>query len=126
MLSLGSEVTAKSPTELSNSPFFQFHYSIICKITKELSEHLELYDYEKDEYQSNAKGNTFRSLLKSLFMSYVPLQSTYKLSSDFTTCRKPSSACLSSRGYVNIPNNKIKGNQPLDIGYYYSCIHMSI
>ena len=40
MLSLGSEVTAKSPTELSNSPFFQFHYSIICKITKELSEHL--------------------------------------------------------------------------------------
>lgn len=126
---MGSEVSAKNPIGLSKSEFFQYHYSIINKITKELSEKLNLYDYEKNEYHCNASGNEFRQKLWQLCMKYVSLQNrskVYKLSSDFTTCRKPSSDSLSCRGYVQIPNNKIRHNSPIDIGYYYSYINLGL
>ncbi|NJN78429.1 MAG: hypothetical protein HC803_08965, partial [Saprospiraceae bacterium] len=56
LLSLGSEIGAKSPTELSKSSFFQYHYSIINKITGELSEKLDLYDYSRDNYHCKAEA----------------------------------------------------------------------
>lgn len=126
LLSLGSEVNAKSPTELSKSDFFQYHYSIINKITKELSEKLNLYDYGENDYTCKASGNEFRQHLWQLIMKYLPKSRIYKMSSDFTTCRKPSSNSLACRGYVQIPNNKIKGNQPIDIGYYYSYVNVGL
>ena len=36
VMALGSEVDAKNPTSLSKSPFFQYHYSIINKVMKEI------------------------------------------------------------------------------------------
>jgi hypothetical protein len=126
LLSLGSEIGAKSPTELSKSSFFQYHYSIISKITGELSENLDLYDYLKDNYHCKAEANEFRKKMWLQCMSVVPEKKIYKTQSDFTTCRKPASNCLSARGYVQIPNNKIGGNQPIDIGYYYSYVNLGL
>ncbi|MFK7979149.1 MAG: hypothetical protein AB8G86_04150, partial [Saprospiraceae bacterium] len=36
VMALGSEVTATNPTNLSLSPFFQYHYSITSKVMKEI------------------------------------------------------------------------------------------
>lgn len=126
LLSLGSEVTSKSVTELSNSSFFQYHYSIISKVVKELSEKLDLYDYDTTPNNCKVIAMDFRQSLWGHCMSYAPQSSCYKLASDFTTNRKPNSNCLASRGYVQIPNNKIRSNQPIDIGYYYSYVNLGL
>jgi hypothetical protein len=123
---LGSEVGAKSPTALSKNSLFQYHYSILNKITGELSEELNLYDYEKDSDHCKNKVSELRQKIWKHCMSYAPKQRCYKTASDFTTCRKPYSNCLKSKGYVQIPNNKIGGNQPIDIGFYYSYINLGL
>ena len=115
LMALGSEITAKNPTQLSESPFFQYHYSILCKVMEDLG--LQLNDEE---------ALNFKSGLREIFFDYVPKLEEYKLSSDFTTIRKPESRTLPHRGFVHIPNTRIYGNQPIDIGYYVSCVNLSL
>ncbi|MGB1243126.1 MAG: hypothetical protein ACPG49_11435, partial [Chitinophagales bacterium] len=101
LMALGSETTAQNPTHLSLSPFFQYHYSIIGKVMKEFGEEL------------NAEDNLeLKSELQQIFFKKMPLQSEYKLSTDFTTIRKPESPTLEGRGFVNVPNVRIYGNKP--------------
>lgn len=126
LLSLGSEVGAQSPTSLSKNSLFQYHYSILNKITGELSEKLNLYDYELDSNHCKKEVSAIRRQIWKHCMNYAPSQKYYKIVSDFTTCRKPSSKCLEAKGYVQIPNNIIKGNQPIDAGYYYSYINLGL
>ena len=114
-MALGSETTARNPTQLSLSPFFQYHYSITGKVMKEFGEQL------------NATENKeLKSELRQKFFDKLPEQSSYNLSSDFTTIRKPESPTLAERGFVNIPNVRIYGNKPIDIGYYISCVNLHL
>jgi len=115
MMALGSERSASNPTQLSLSPFFQYHYSIIGKVMKEFGEQLNEPDNLK-----------LKSELRQLFFEKMELQSEYKLSTDFTTIRKPESRTLAERGFVNIPNVRIYGNKPIDIGYYISCVNLHL
>jgi len=115
IMALGSETTAKNRTQLSESPFFQYHYSIICKVMEELG--LQLHSTEADNFKSG---------LREIFFEYVPRCEEYKLSSDFTTVRKPESRTLGERGFVHIPNTRIYGNKPIDIGYYVSCVNLGL
>ena len=115
LLALGSETTARNPTQLSLSPLFQYHYSIIGKVTKEFGAQL------------NASDNlAIKSELRQIFFKKLPRQSEYKTSTDFTVIRKPESLRLAKRGFVNIPNNRIHGNKPIDIGYYISCVNLHL
>jgi len=41
VMALGSEVTASNPTNLSLSPFFQYHYSITSKVMKEIDKFIK-------------------------------------------------------------------------------------
>lgn len=113
VMALGSDRAASNPTSLSLNPFFQYHYSIIGKVTKDFGEQLNGTD--NLELKSN---------LRQVFFDHLPLQSEYKLSSDFTTIRKPESPTLEGRGFVHVPNVRIYGNQPIDIGYYISCVNL--
>lgn len=115
LMALGSETTATNPTTLSLSPFFQYHYSIIGKVTKEFGEQLNATD-----------SLGLKSELRQTFFEKLPVQSEYKLSTDFTTIRKPESPTLERRGFVNIPNVRIYGNKPIDIGYYISCLNLHL
>ena len=115
IMALGSETTARNPTQLSESPFFQYHYSIICKVMKDFG------------LQLNSKESlNLKSGLRAILFEYLPEQESYKLSSDFTTIRKPESPTLEERGFVHIPNTRIYGNQPIDIGYYVSCVNLGL
>lgn len=122
LLSLGSDKSAKNPTMLSKHKFFQYHYSIVNKVTKSLSEGLSL----PNEKSGVINLNELRKKLWVHCMYYSPAQRVYKLQSDLTTNRKPYSKCLDSRGYVQIPNNKIKGNKAIDVGYYYSYVNLGL
>jgi hypothetical protein len=115
VMALGSESTARNPTQLSLSPLFQYHYSIIGKVMKEFGEQLNATDKEE-----------LKSALRQTFFDRLPAQSVYKLSSDFTTIRKPESPTLAERGFVHVPNVRISGNKPIDIGYYISCVNLHL
>ncbi len=115
LLSLGSERTALNPTQLSLSPFFQYHYSILGKMTKDFGEQL-----------NEANNSALKSELRQIFFKKLSLQSEYKTSTDFTTIRKAESPTLAERGFVNIPNVRISGNKPIDIGYYISCVNLHL
>lgn len=115
LMALGSETTAPNPTSLSLSSFFQYHYSITGKVMKEFGEALNAVDNLK-----------LKSELRQILFKKMQDQSEYKLSSDFTTVRKPESPTLAGRGFVNIPNVRIYGNKPIDIGYYISCLNLHL
>ena len=113
VLALGSEVTATTPIHLSLSPFFQYHYSITSKVMKEIGIKL-----------TSSENRTFKRGLYVLLKDYIPKEEVYKLNTDFTTIRKPHSPTLENRGYVNIPNNPIRTNKSIDVGYYASCVNI--
>jgi len=115
VMALGSEVDASNPTSLSNSPFFQYHYSNISKVMKEIG--LKLTSSEKRQFKRG-----FYTILKD----YIPENEVYKISSDYTTIRKPDSLTLANRGFVNIPNNRISKNASIDVGYYISCVNLGL
>ena len=115
IMALGSDTTACNPTQLSLSPFFQYHYSITGKVMKEFGEQINAVDNEQ-----------LKSELRQTFFDKLPWQSSYRLSSDFTTIRKPESSTLAGRGFVNVPNVRIYGNKPIDIGYYISCVNLHL
>ncbi|MEL6945890.1 MAG: hypothetical protein AAFO82_24815, partial [Bacteroidota bacterium] len=113
ILSLGSETRATNPTHLSLSPFFQYHYSMTSKVMKEIGIKL-----------TSSESRTFKRGLYILLKDHIPKEEVYKLNTDFTTVRKPHSPTLKDRGYVNIPNNPIRSNKSIDVGYYASCVNI--
>ena len=115
IMALGSKTTASNPTSLSESPFFQYHYSIISKVMQEFGMQLNAINKEQ-----------FKSGLRLLFMQFLPEQKVYKLSSDFTPVRKPESRTLEDRGFIHVPNCRIFGNKPIDIGYTVSCVNIGL
>ncbi len=114
-MALGSERTACNPTQLSLSPFFQYHYCIIGKVMKEFGEQL-----------NSVQSEELKSELRQIFINQLPEESVYNLFSDFTTIRKPESPTLAERGFINVPNVRISGNKPIDIGYYISCVNLHL
>jgi hypothetical protein len=110
---------------LSKNKLFQYHYSILNKVTKNLSKELKLSKDTED--CCNAKEvSDLRKHLQVHCMKYSPRKNIYKLQSDLTPNRKAYSNCLACRGYVSIPNNKIKGNKSIDIGYNYSYVNLGL
>jgi len=115
IMALCSQTTARCPVQLSESPFFQYHYSIVSKVMEELGKIL-----------NGPNREPFVSNLRKLLLAYVPEQCSYKIASDFTMVFKPHSPTLDGRGFAYKPNNTIRGNQPIEIGYYVSCVNLGL
>lgn len=105
LLSLSSEVGIKSPTGLSSSEFFQYHYSLLGKICADLSV---------------ALSSHYKGMRQIGLEQYGTTREEYSIVSDFVAMHKPHSPSLPSRTYTYKPNNKIAGNKSLEVGYYYS------
>lgn len=115
IMDLGSDTSASCPIQLSESPFFQYHYWMLGKVMKELGKILNSPHREE-----------FVSSLQKLLLWYVPERSVYKIASDFTMIFKPHSPTLAERGFTYKPNNTIHGNKPIEIGYYVSCVNLGL
>jgi len=54
-----------------------------------------------------------------------PFDKFWLLNTDISSIFRPHSPSLPQRRYVYKPNNKVKGNRPVDVGYELSCIGLS-
>ena len=104
LLSLSSEVGSESVTGLSVSEFFQYHYSVIGKVTGSLS----------DALSSHYEG------LRSLGIGqYGSERAAYSIVSDFVAIHKPHSPSLEERTYLKDkrkhPDNALKSNSKLKL-----------
>ncbi|MEM9078967.1 MAG: transposase [Bacteroidota bacterium] len=118
IMALASCLEARSPTELSESPLYQYEYSSISKAMADLAHNSE----ERSQIQS-----LFRQFCFSHFASEsLSDQTRLILQTDTTSIIKAHSPTLLNRTHVPIPNNKIKGNKPIDIGYEASFINLSM
>jgi len=108
VMALSSEQEASSPTSLSLSPFWHYHYSILNKVVSEI-----------------CNESDFERRLHRLFSWYFPESSTYILQSDITPLVKAHSPTLEDRCYISIPNNIIGRNQPISAGFKCAYVNVS-
>lgn len=113
-MALASDEAAKSPTALSESPLYHYHYSNISKVVEYLS-------LDEEEYK------TVQAYIQSHCFSYYEGGSSDHVvfQTDTTPVIKAHSPTLEDRTYIPIPNTVIRGNKPLSIGYEVSCINVS-
>lgn len=106
---------ALSVTELSLSPLFHYQYSILTKIVSELSETAE----EFRGVQGLLQHHCLSGYWDECDGSPVIFQT------DTSPFGKAHSPTLQDRGYIAVPNQVIRGNKPLDIGYEVSFVNLS-
>lgn len=118
VMALAGYGAAKSVVELSESPFFHYHYSNMTKILNDIAPDAEGVD-------------ALNSHIRSLIVPYLPPirqesgLSFYGLSTDVTKLIKAHSPTLEGRGYVTIANNVIASNQAISVGYRVSMTHLN-
>jgi hypothetical protein len=117
-MALASCVEARSPTELSESPLYQYEYGSISKSIADLAHNSE----ERSQIQSLFRHFCFSPYATDSLSDRARLI----LQTDTTPIVKAHSPTLPNRTYVPIPNNKVKGNKPIDIGYEASFINLSM
>lgn len=125
VMSLASDNGSSSVTQLSENRCYHYQYSSICDSVHNL--------YRCSKEQLN--GETYialRQYLESVLLAhksaYLPDKfdgAFYLLNTDTTPAVRPHSPTLPDRGYVHVPNSRVKGNRPVDVGYEYSVIGLS-
>jgi hypothetical protein len=110
VMALLTSPAARSPIEITESPFYHYHYSNLTKVMskwkvtqKELLTFLAPFLCPPREMPNGTKF--------------------YSLVLDVSKILKPFSHCLEGVGYVPIANNVISGNKPISIGFSYSSLN---
>lgn len=112
IMALSCYKEAKSPVELSLCPLYHYQYSSI-------------YDALSDLAKDAKERSGVQQAIQSLCMSYFDRIGPLVFQTDSSPVRKPHSPTLKDRGYIAIPNNVIKGNKPLSIGYEVCFVNIS-
>lgn len=118
VLALGSSTCAQSVVGLSKSPLYQYPYSSIGKsICGLAADSATRCDLQRD----------IQSMVLPYYESKSPLLGTNRcyLIVDTLPYIRSHSPTLAARRYVPIPNNPIKGNKPIGIGYKISSVNIS-
>lgn len=104
-MALSSSTTSKSVVELSESPVYHFEFSSIYKTLNYLS-------------------NSEIDVLKHYCLSYLSSSSKYLLQLDTTPSERTHSPSLPNRHYVKVPNQVVRGNAPVSVGYNLSFLNV--
>jgi hypothetical protein len=117
VMSLASDDGSSSVTELSRSPVYHYQYSSISDSVHNLYRSSK-EDIEQSGYEAS------RHRLESVLLSHKSVHLPEKFDGEFyllNTDTMPSlrrhSPTLPDRGYVHVPNGRVKGNRPVDVGY---------
>jgi len=117
VMALSSYETAQSVTALSLSPVYHYQYSSIRDAIAEL-------DIDQEDHESVCRK--IQQFCLSRGMSKAARLGRFVLfQTDTTPLCKPHSQTLKDRTHVSIPNNVIRGNKPISIGYETSFINWS-
>ena len=112
VITLASDIQAKSVVELSLNPLYTYQYSSIYKTAANLSKEKGL--------------TTTSSELLQLCLAHCPNRRRVRLQTDVTPIVRPYSPSLEQRQFVKISNTVIRGNKPISIGYPISCVNISL
>lgn len=125
VMSLASDNGSNSVTELSKNACYHYQYSSICdsihNLCRSTKEEIAEQGYE-------SLRHNLESVLLSHKSAYLPNpfdDEFYLLNTDTTPIVRPHSPTLPDRGYVHVPNSRVKGNRPVDVGYEYSVVGLS-
>jgi hypothetical protein len=118
VMSVASDVYARSIVEYSESPVFHYQYSSISQMFIRIVKGKE--------------ANVLRFIKKTeafvlQWMSKVPdfsVNGVVRTALDCTPVKKPHSECLKDKQYVYTVNETIKGNKPIEIGYLLSSLNV--
>jgi hypothetical protein len=118
VMSVASDVYARSIVEYSESPVFHYQYSSISQMFIRIV--------------NGKQQNVLRFIKKSeafvlQWMSKVSdfsANGVVRTALDCTPVKKPHSNCLEDKQYVYTVNETIKGNKPIEIGYLLSSLNI--
>lgn len=112
-MALASYEGGHSVTELSLSPVYHYQYGSISKAISWLAK-------DSKEYEQ------VRQLLLRFCLNHYEHSSSYAVfQTDVSPLCKAHSPTLKDRTYIAVPNNVIRGNKPIDVGYNLSCINLA-
>ena len=112
VMALGSYEGAHSVTELSLSPVYHYQYGSISKAISWLAKDSKQYD------------EVALLVLRFCLNYYESCQRWAVLQTDASPVGKAHSPTLKDRTYVAVPNQVIRGNKPIDVGYHLSCVNL--
>jgi hypothetical protein len=115
-MALASYEAARSPVELSLSPVYHYQYGSIRDATNDMA---------KDETSRSEVRHQVQSLCMKYFEPGADKDDPVVFQTDTSPVRKAHSPTLKGRTYIAVPNNVIRGNKPLDIGYEVSFVNLS-
>jgi len=123
VMALSSSAYQDSVTSLSLSRVYHYQYS---SIADSINAFWSSSDYDTEAALSVGKLGLQDELLglKSAYFA-KPFEKFYLLNTDTTGIIRRHSPTLPDRGYVYVPNQQVKGNRPVDVGYDYSVIGLS-
>jgi len=125
VMALASNDNSRSVTDLCRNACYHYQYSSICDC-------IDGFYSSPDTNLSPIEYDPGRELLEKellgLKSDYFPDRfddAFYLLNTDSTPLLRPHSPTLADRSYVYVPNDRVKGNRPVDIGFEYSVIGLS-
>ena len=125
VMALASNDNSSSVTDLCRSSCYHYQYSSICDSINGLysSSGTNLNPSEYHPGRELLEKELLR--LKSDYFADQFDDTFYLLNTDSTPLIRPHSPTLADRSYVYVPNERVKGNRPVDVGYEYSVIGLS-
>lgn len=120
VMGLASQTNAKSVVEISENPCYHYQYSSISKAIG------DLYN-EKAKKAGRSRQEIEEEILR-LKKDYLPepKENFWLLNTDSSPMFRPYSPTLPNRRFVYKPNNQIKNNKPVEVGYEFSCVGMPV
>lgn len=123
VMGLASQQGAKSVVEVSEGACYHYQHSSISQV---LSALIINGQEEEQEEASEASPSLTEELLSLKAPHFAkPFADFWLLNTDISSVFRPYSRTLPDRGYVHKPNNQVKGNKPVGVGYEFSTIGLS-
>ena len=118
VMSVASNVYARSIVDYSESPVFHYQYSSISQMF------IRIVEGKQDNvllFVEKAEAFVLQWLSKVPDFS---VNGVVRTALDCTPVKKPHSDCLKDKQYVYTVNETIKGNKPIEIGYLLSSLNV--
>lgn len=119
VMGLSSQTHAHSAVSISESPCYHYQFSSISKAISGIS--------IKKGGTSKRSQQDIEQMFLRVKKDYLskPNEKFWLLNTDSSPLFRPYSPTLPNRGYVHKPNNQIKKNRPVEVGYEFSCVGLS-
>jgi hypothetical protein len=118
VMGLASQTWADSVTSISLSRCYHYQFSSISKVLESLYR-----SGDGEEEEGRLRLEKILAIKKDHLAK--PFSKFWLLNTDISTLLRPHSKCLPDRRYVYKPNNQVKSNKPVEVGWEFSTVGLS-